>query len=79
MEIKKDGIVIETSEKKRVFIELTEDTLLPGGPNFKIGDRIRAVGGWSKENFQAHALRLTNKGKRTMRGIGDGKAKNSFK
>ncbi len=79
MEIKKDGIVIETSEKKKVFIELTEDTLLPGGPDFKIGDRIRAVGEWHKENFQAYALRLTDKGKGTMRGTGRGKAKNSFK
>jgi len=79
MEIKKDGIVIETSEKKRVFIELTEDTLLPDGPDFKIGDRIRAVGEWSKENFQAHALRFTNKGKRIMKGTGGGKANNSFK
>ncbi len=79
MEIKRDGIVIETSEKKEVFIELTEDTLLPDGLDCKIGDRIRAVGEWSKENFQAHALRLTDKGKGIMRGTGGGKAKNSFK
>ncbi len=78
MEIKRDGIVVETSEKARVFIELTEDTLLPDGPDFKIGDRIRAVGEWDGEDFHAYALRLTNKGKRIMRGTGGGKAKNSF-
>jgi len=79
IEIRSSGLLVETGEGKKVFVELTEDTLLPGGPDFKIGDRIRAVGEWSKENFQAHALRLTNKGKRTMRGTGGGKAKNSFK
>ncbi len=51
MGIGRDGIVIETSEKKRVFMELTEDALLPGRPDFKIGDRIQAVGEWTKENF----------------------------
>lgn len=75
-EIKREGIVIETSEKKRVFIELTKDTLLPGGPDFKIGDRIRAVGEWDGEDFRASALQPTNKGRRLMGGVtkGNGKA-----
>ena len=68
IEIRSSGLVVQTREKKKVFIELTKNTLLPRESDFKIGDRIRAVGKWDGENFRASALRVTGKGRRPMRG-----------
>jgi len=73
VEIRNGNLVVETSEKKKVFIELTRDTLFPPGSDFKVGDRIRAVGEWDGETFCASALRLTGQGRRFMRGPGRGK------
>lgn len=55
-EIRSDGLVVETGDKRKVFVELTEDTLLPEGSDPKIGERICVVGKWDKENFRASAL-----------------------
>ena len=56
IQIRSDGIVVETGDKRKVFVELTEDTLLPEGSDPKIGERICVVGKWDKENFRASAL-----------------------
>lgn len=55
-EIRSSGLLIETGEGRRVFVELTEDTLLPERSDPKIGERICVVGKWDKENFRASAL-----------------------
>jgi len=68
VEIRNGNLVVETSEKKKVFIELTRNTFFPTGSDFKVGERIRAVGKWDGENFRASALRLTRKWRRPMRG-----------
>jgi len=70
IEIRSGGLVLETRHKQKVFIELTKNTFFPSGSDFKVGDRIRAVGEWDGENFRASALQLTHKGRRLMRGPG---------
>jgi len=66
IEIRSDGLVVETGDKRKVFVELTEDTLLPEGSDPKIGECICVVGKWDKENFRASALH-TSKGRKTTR------------
>lgn len=68
IEIRSGGLVVETRHKQKVFIELTKNTFFPTGSDFKVGERIRAVGKWDGENFRASALRLTRKRRRPMRG-----------
>ena len=68
IEMRTDGLVLQTRDNRKVFVELTKDTFLPSGSDFKVGDRIRVVGEWDGENFRASALRPTNKGRRLMRG-----------
>ncbi len=75
IETRSSGLLVETEEGRRVFIELTESTLLPMGSDFKIGDCIRTVGRWDEEDFRASALKPTNKGRRLMRGVTKGKGK----
>ncbi len=80
IEIQSHRLLVETREKKKVFIELTEDNLsLLVESNFKVGDRIRAVGEWDGERFHAYALRLTNKGKRIIMEPKRGSSKTSLK
>jgi len=73
VEIRNGNLVVESREEEKVFIELTRDTLLPPESDFKVGDRIRAVGQWDGETFRASALMLTNEGRGLMRGRGRGK------
>jgi len=54
-------LLVETGGGKRVFIQFTENILLPMGSDFKIGDLIRTVGKWDGEDFHAYVLRSTNK------------------
>ena len=79
IETRSSGLLIETEEGKKVFVELTESTLLPMGSDFKIGDCIRTVGRWDGEDFRASALQPTNKGRRLMRGVTKGKGKGKGK
>ncbi len=67
IEIRSDGIVVETSGKKEVFVELTEDTLLPTEQYFRAGNHICVVGRWEKENFYASALRVMSESGKTTR------------
>jgi len=67
VEIRSGGLVVETREKKKVFVELTKNTLFLTGSDFKVGDRVRAVGKWDGENFRASALRLRGQGRGLMR------------
>lgn len=62
IEIRSDGLLVETSGKKEVFVELTEDTLLPTEFDPKVGEHIIVVGKRNEDNFRAHALRVSNKG-----------------
>lgn len=75
IEIRSSGLLVETREGKRVFIQFTENILLPMGSDFKIGDLIRTVGKWDGDDFHAYVLRPTNKGRRLMRGVTKGKGK----
>ena len=69
IEIRSSGLLVENGGGKRVFIQFTENILLPMGSDFKIGDLIRTVGKWDGEDFHAYVLRPTNKGRILMRGV----------
>ncbi|MEE8180106.1 MAG: hypothetical protein V3T89_03205 [bacterium] len=75
IEIRSSGLLVETGGRKRVFVQFTENILLPVGSDFKFGDLIRTVGKWDGEDFHAYVLRPTNKARRLMRGVTKGKGK----
>jgi len=67
IQIRSDGIVVETSGKKEIFVEITEDTLLPTEQHFRAGNHICVVGRWEKEKFCASALQAVGESRKTTR------------
>ncbi|MEA3485126.1 MAG: hypothetical protein U9R03_00265, partial [Candidatus Aerophobetes bacterium] len=61
-------LTIETPDDNQVCVQLTSDTHLLSGPEFKIGDYVRTVGKWDRGNFTAFAIKHFNKGRGFMRG-----------
>jgi len=60
-------LTIETPDDNQVRVQLTSDTRLLSGPGLQVGDYIRAVGKWDKDNFEAFGIRHFNKGRGFMR------------
>jgi len=56
IEIKEEELVITTPRGEEVRIFRQEETLLPFGGDFKVGERIRAVGEWQGEVFVAKGI-----------------------
>lgn len=61
-------LTIEIPDDNQVRVQLTSDTRLLSGPGLQVGDYIRAVGKWDKDNFKVFGIRHFNKGRGFMRG-----------
>lgn len=71
LQVRGTNMLVETSDLKRVSIELTENTRFPdlSGyklPDFRAGDPIRVVGKWEEERFQADAIAFVEDDRRMI-------------
>jgi len=68
-EVKSDGLMVDITEEKTVFVKFTENTLFPTESEFNKGDYIRVLGEWEEEGvFNAQVLQIAGQHRQGMKG-----------
>ena len=61
LEVKDKEIKLVTPTEEEILVEWDEETLLPLGSDFEVGERIKAIGEWQEEVFAAEGI-VRNRG-----------------